>query len=582
MKKLYITILIISLVSFFEVKAQQTDINYFMRNTPQSFKFNPANTPLSKFYLNLPSSGINIGLSTTGFTYKDVITRRADDSLFVNLNSLNDKLTDKNFLFVKSNIELFGFGFKAKKNYFSLGLDLTIDLGLNIPKGIVDFLVNGSETSTHKSYLLNDKLLSLQAYISPSISYSREINEKLTIGLRVKMPLGVANIKSERSMLGLDFNDDKVTLTSDFLIRTSSVLGKLNFTGLNSTDDFKFEMKEDVNEMLAELMKNKGLAFDLGGSYKLSESFAVSLSVVDLGFINWKTNTTTIKSNVPNNEYVFEGFGNVDFTDSTYQDSFSSVGDSLLNAIDLKANEDKGYTQMLPTKLYASFTWNFAKTQFLNVLYKGTFSDAYTTNDISLFYSMQLGRYLNISLGNTFAFESYSSKMNPLNPSVALNLNLYCLNIYLGGALRSSVNAIDVTGLNVFAGVNFAFGYNEYWERKNIVPEEEPQIIHKRNINDTIENVEDTVGNDSEETQNYEIIESGANGEIITKEADKEKEALLENQEENTSTEQENTSTKEENTTTEQENTTEKQVELDTTPVKDIEETNKGGYILVE
>ncbi len=469
MRKLYIFILIAISIVFAvkDVKAQYTDITYFMRNVPTSFKMNPANTPVAKFYINLPFSGINFDFATSGFSYSDIITRRADDSLQVDLNKFYNVLTDKNYLKLSSSIELFGFGFQVgNNNYFSFGLDLNMDGNMNFSKGLFGFILNGTDSENKKTEFINNKLIYLNTFISPSISYTRVVNEQLTVGGRIKMPMGMANITTDKSALSLNFNDDKITASSDFLIRTSNIIGEIEFNGLGDSTIIGFR-SNSTGDMISKLTDNLGLAFDLGASYKLNDDMVVSLSIQDLGFINWGAGLTQLQSKNPNASYTFNGLGSVDFNDQNYsiEDQFQEILDSVITSFDLEAVEGKSYTQMLPTKVYAGFTWNFAKTQYLNALYKGAFGNNYSDHYLSIYYTTQLERYLNFSIGNTFAFENHFNAISAINPSLALNINLYLINFYFGGSLRSSYNLAKLTGFNVFAGMNIAFGYKDYWKK---------------------------------------------------------------------------------------------------------------------
>lgn len=474
MKKpyIYFVFAVSILFTINSAKAQYADITYFMRNIPTSFKMNPAMTPVSNLYINLPISGLNINFSTSGFAYKDIITRRADDSLQIDLKKFNNKLSDNNYLKFGTNIELLGFGFKTgNRNYISFGLDFSIDANINFSKGLFDLLLYGTETKDKKSQIFDGKLLSLNAFIAPSISFTRIIDEKLTVGLRAKIPFGIANVTTEKSELSLDFNNDKITAMSNFMIRTSIIAGSLNFAGIRSEDngndgnnDNIFNKLGNSSDIIKQALKNKGLAFDFGATYKLNKDMLVSLSVQDLGFINWASNVTNIQSKNPNNSYTFNGLGTIDY-DSDISEQLNDITDSLINSLDLKTVKGESYTKMLPTKIYAGFTWNFTKTQYLNALYKTAIGSNYFDQYLSIYYSLQLERYLNISLGNTFAFENKWDNISAINPSLALNFNLYCVNLYFGGSLSSSYNLSEVTGLNFFFGMNLALGYNDYWKK---------------------------------------------------------------------------------------------------------------------
>ena len=129
-------------------------------------------TPVSKFYINFPASNINMNFSTSGFAYKDIITRRADDSLKIDLEKFYNKLTDNNYFKLGTNVELFGFGFQAgKKNYVSFGLDFNLDANFNFSKGLIGTLLYGTESSDKKSQIFDGKLVSINSYIAPSVSF---------------------------------------------------------------------------------------------------------------------------------------------------------------------------------------------------------------------------------------------------------------------------------------------------------------------------------------------------------------------------------------------------------------------------
>lgn len=90
MKKILLSIVFFISILLFNnsVKAQYLDITYFMRNTPFSYKINPAQMPTFSFYVNLPAlSGINLDFKTSGFSYNDLIKRRNDDFYILTLKA---------------------------------------------------------------------------------------------------------------------------------------------------------------------------------------------------------------------------------------------------------------------------------------------------------------------------------------------------------------------------------------------------------------------------------------------------------------------------------------------------------------
>ncbi len=471
MKKIFITIVFFISILLLNnsIKAQYSDITYFMRSTPYSYKMNPAQIPTSSFYFNLPFlSGINLDFKTSGFSYNDLIKRRDDDSLYFDFKGFYNSLSNSNYIKMNGNFEILGFGFNAgKKNYISFGIDMNFDSRLRFSRDLFGFL-SGDKTFSNEAIQVSDnEILSLNSYISTSIGYTRVVNSKLNVGLRAKFILGLANITTEESKLQISQNDEGLTAQSNFLIRSSSMIGSLNLPGLNSSDSIEFNV--DSDSIKSSIMKNKGFGIDFGATYKLNDKMILSLSVQDLGFIKWTANTTDIVSKNPNGTYTFTGFENIS-ADSSFSQQIEQLSDSITNALDITTRRGEEYTTMLPTKVYVGYEWNFSKKHHLNALYKASIGSNYFDNYLSVFYALQLERYLNISLGNTFSFENSFKNNKPFNPSIAFNANLLIFNIYFGGSLNTSYNVAKMTGVNFFFGINSSFGYNNPF-KENITEE---------------------------------------------------------------------------------------------------------------
>jgi hypothetical protein len=332
-------------------------------------------------------------------------------------------------------------------------------------------LLSGEKTFSNEIINVSDnEILSFNSYTSTYIGYTRAVNNKLNVGLRAKFILGLANITTEESKLQISQNDEGITAQSNILIRTSSLIGNFKIPGMNSSDSVDFNI--DPDSLKTNIMKNKGFGVDFGATYKLNDKMILSLSVQDLGFINWAANTTDIVSKNPNGKYTFTGFENMS-SDSSFSDQIDQIVDSITNVLDVKSQKGESYRTMLPTKIYLGYDWNFSKRHHLNLLYKASLGSNYFDNYLSVFYSLQLERFLNISLGNTFAFENGFNNSKLLNPSFAFNVNLLILNIYFGGYLNSSYNVSKMTGINFFFGINTSFGYNNAFKDNKTKPKEE-------------------------------------------------------------------------------------------------------------
>ena len=151
--------------------------------------------------------------------------------------------------------------------------------------------------------------------------------------------------------------------------------------------------------------KNKGLAFDAGFIQRYSEDLTFSGSVVDLGFIRWKSDLNNLKL----------------ANDVTYESLLPNTGnllDVLRDSLRIEHTKDS-YVTMLPLKLYLGADYQLnkvfqARVVTSAVLYKTKFVPALTLgvdanplSDIHIIgsYSLMYGAYnyfvLGISVGRS-------------------------------------------------------------------------------------------------------------------------------------------------------------------------------------
>jgi hypothetical protein len=445
----------------------QKDILYFLREAPQVMQYNPAITPCSNFYLSFMFGATGMGVHTSGFSYHDLIHKHPtySDSLQLDLEGFRSQLSDNNFINFNYDMDLLGFGFKIGKNYFSYDLSLTLDTRVNFSKGIFDLMLEGSNANNGNIRLLDGRLLDVNSYITNAIGYTREINDRLSIGGKIKLLSGIVNIHTNEANLELNFKDsEKISAHGELDILTANIIGDLSITSLfkeNASADFI--VPENLNTILDHAMDNVGLSFDLGASYRLLENLELSASVVDVfNFISWNTHATQIINNKPFEEIVFEGItSSIDSIETNFETQINSLADSISSALDVRTQNISSYTTHLPMKIYFGATYNFGKVNYLHALFNTKIGAGriYDTH-ISLFYSLHT-RLLSLSFGNMFR------STNLFNPSALISLKLGKGQIYVGGNLHTNkdFNVADYNGFDVFMGINTTIGKSNYWNQ---------------------------------------------------------------------------------------------------------------------
>ncbi len=454
------------------VKAQDGNTIYFMNNIPQSNYSNPATLPNCNFYLGIPGiSSLGINLDNGSFSYNDMFSRRSDDSLMLDKEKLLGALKDNNKLSYDFTEQLFALGFRVKRNYFTLSAATKISTNFNYTKDFMTFLLKGNEPFIGKTANLGDSKLGLNAYNEIALGFSREINKKLTLGLRFKYLMGIVNVYTERSSLLLttDANTYALTASSDFLIHSSSP-----FDSLQSID------KQMKNMNSSSFTKNNGFAFDFGGEYRLNNQWAFGMSIVDLGSINWKSNVTEYRSKNPNKQITFSGFdfneafpgGNLDST------VIDNLIDSIQNALGIDEFDGSSYRAPLKTKLYTSVAFSLTRNDRFGLLMRNDFANESVNTLLSVSYNRNVGRWFSITLSNTIVAGTF------FNPGGGFSVNMGSFQFYLIGDHFSSLYLADMKNMGIHFGMNLLFGRTKQGSRyekvKPIAIEEERSSRYRK------------------------------------------------------------------------------------------------------
>ena len=373
------------------VFSQKSFTLYHLNETAQSNYLNPGFKQKNRFYLSLPLGMQNISVLNSGFKLADLIqTRPQDDSLNLTPSLAISKMAKLNFLNVEMSNEIFGLGFRLKKSYFSMNVTNRIQSRLSYSKDLFSFALEGNGGEFLGKRAAFDGLgIDLMSYVEYGIGYNRDVNDKLTVGGRVKILSGIANVQTKKSQLGISTDATSFDLTIDggYQLNTSNLDSSVMndpTTLANSAFDFK----------------NFGLALDLGASYRLTNKIELNASLLDLGYIKWANNVTNYASNDFN--YKFTG---INLNDSLASDKLK---DTLSEIFNQKQTHDT-YTTKLHTKFYLGGKYqfnNFFSTSAL--LYNEIVASKYTAG-ISLSMNAKVNNWINTSINYSAYGRSYNN-----------------------------------------------------------------------------------------------------------------------------------------------------------------------------
>ena len=439
-----------------------------MEQIPQSNQMNPAFQNPSTLYLGLPAgSSVHASLKS-GFAFNDIFIYEEEIGrpvTFLYSEEYQDdflKTFDRMGSFLSADLyeTILSMGFRVKDFYFFGDANLRISGDNSLPADFPRLLLNGNyQDGQAIDYQFDDFNFNANAFIESGIGVSYKYNSKLTLGAKPKLLFGLGNLSTGDVSASLS-SRDSLNLSANMTLN-----GAFPTLQLHEGDEFidSMSISDDMGEIISESLtnKNKGFAIDLGATYQLNDQIRLSASLIDLGWISWKSNANSINASA---NYTFRGAdvsSMLDADDTT--DFFQSVTDTLPNLFQL-SNElggDYSYSTSLYGKFYLGGTYEVTKGIKLGVLSRTSIVNSKLRQQLTLSANFSPHDVLNASI-------SYTMKNNTFN-NLGLGLGLkggpfhfYFVTDNIPIAFDRLVTG-DGTNIPIphnFKSVNLRFGFN--------------------------------------------------------------------------------------------------------------------------
>ncbi len=463
MKNYFLYIFIPLLLIITKIKAQ-TNLNlYNFRNVGQSNLMNPGIRPIANFTFGMPS--VYISGQTPEMTLANLFNKNENpDSTFKRI--VKDPQLSFNNMGISTAIDPVFFGFAIKKNYFSLGIQFNFDFMGSPPKDILG-LTQGStffQNSLNRQADLGNVNFNSSAWLSYHVGYTREINKKLSIGIRVKYLQGLLNVNTEQSNLKLSSNEDSLYIKAGFKVNTAGIedfrkndfdLKQTIFSGIGRTGkaDSSFKEGDYLFEFLQrrENVSGTGWGIDFGANYKFNQHVSVSASVVDFGYITWNKNNRSF--NLDTKEFNFKG---IDLKDINQFDSLvTNLQDSITKKVFVPTESNNSYTTNLNAKLYLGAQYALNYNNMFDFVFFNNFGYKTFNPALSLAFTKKVWSILDLRISGTYYNNNFT------NAGVGFSLNLGPFQTYLFSDNLIAVMQYDEANfLNIRAGINWNIGRN--------------------------------------------------------------------------------------------------------------------------
>ena len=448
--------------------SQQDNTLYYLGNTPQATISNPSVIDNHKIWIGglaVPILGqlpptMYMNLGSTGFSANQLIrlgTGAYADSLIFDVDNLLNELNDINYITSEINLNWLSGGFHIQDYYITLSITDKIEAQLGFPKDLIGIMWNGNTAYIDKPADFNGLNVSATHYREYAIGAAKELNNKISVGAKIKFLFGKTNIQTKKADITLQTAPDLsfLKLHSDIEINSSlPSFVNIDYDG----DSLGIGMTDIDAKAISDYFlngKNMGLGLDFGATYNLNDKISFSGSVIDLGFIRWNSNNYKFTSK---GDYEFKGADmtmviNEQDTISTYVER---VTDSLINIFKPEMLNDS-YITGLYTKMYLGGTYKFHEKIVVGLLTRTEIYQKKLHASVTLSANSNLTKWFSTSLSYSIINGSYA------NLGIGIGVNLAFMNFYFITDNMFSLQREVSTGIPLpykSRNTNFRFGWN--------------------------------------------------------------------------------------------------------------------------
>lgn len=372
MRKIY---LLAWFVLFGGAISAQTSLSFYHLGdaTWQGSSYNPAWMPGSKVFIGLPVlSGVHVHANNK-FSYNQAIRQEGNNNV-VRVSSLLSDLQRQNMTSVHAGISLLHLGYRLPNGntVVSLFANERMEADVLYSRELVEFVWRGNGGRLGEVIDLGQSGTNVSHFREIGMGVAHRVNDQLRVGARLKMYQGFMNISTPRNMTAtLEVNPQTYAMkleAENTMIRTSG----LDIYGGSEGSMGKHLMSPG----------NSGFGLDIGFDYEVNKYLSFSASLVDVGFISWKTDI----SNTAFSDTTFTYSGvNIKGVDDLPQ----VLQDSLLDKFSTSKNSD-AYSTWMPTKAYGSMTWKYTE----NTHFIGSVGARYIHGQLKMLYGGGIRQYM--------------------------------------------------------------------------------------------------------------------------------------------------------------------------------------------
>lgn len=466
MKKIILSAIAIAAATY--VSAQPTSRStYFMEGYNLRHQLNPAFAPSSSYFsiplLNAIGTEMqsNLGVSTFLYPVDGKLTTFMNSS--VSAEKFLGNLKQNNQLAATNNFSVLAFGIRSKKAFWSFDVNLRTESGFSLPYDLFDFMKNAGKS---QSYDISGLSARAGSRLDFALGHSHNITERLRVGGKVKLLVGLANIEAVIDRMDIRMTEDRWSVMSEGTLKSSAPAG-IKTKGesgakIDSPSDSDLLDFGSIETDAGSLPNGFGAAIDFGAEMEIIDGFKVSLAINDLGYMSWKN---TIVAKTSGDGWSFDGFDDISLDggdDNSLNKQIDDLTDDLMDMFDFRrtgTGETHGKMVAATVNAGAEYVMPFYKGLSAGILSSTYINGTYTWTEGRLSVNAEPVRWF--STGVSYAVSKFGSSVGAVIGFHTSGFNLFIStdHLLLKYAKLSSAGGIYPYG-KLNTSVNFGLSFN--------------------------------------------------------------------------------------------------------------------------
>ncbi|MDR0385743.1 MAG: DUF5723 family protein [Prevotellaceae bacterium] len=321
--------------------AQQNMTLYQMHDITQSNFLNPSVAGDCKWNVGLPALGNVSVAAEIPLAYNDLGAGKE----YMDGNKILSTVRKTNLVSANISVNILTLGYRTGDMYLQFTMNEKISSKLSVSKNFFELFLSGNAPYAGKT-LETNFALSVSHYREYGFNMAYDVGNDLWLGARAKLLFGRIGADSKNNVLSLytDPATYALELNSDLLVN-ASVPGTVKTDPLDGTVN-GFDADFEVSRFLVNPV-NIGGAIDLGLNKVFENGLKVSASILNIGMINWSSNT-----------HQFYQKSTLKYSGATSGiNNWDDLADTLRSVINFKSAGGEAFSQWLTPEVMAGISY---------------------------------------------------------------------------------------------------------------------------------------------------------------------------------------------------------------------------------